>query len=164
MVSQTANKLSDTLREKAQAIAQGASGLTDADARKRPADGEWSVAEVLSHLCGEDATAFLSTVTRFASEDVPQIDVIPGVSHFESRGGAPVAELVSSFRSQYEKIVDYVAGLDDGQLTRTAHIPLFKETPFGEYPTLEQWVTGLTQFHVGGHVTQIGEIRQKIGV
>jgi hypothetical protein len=33
--------------------------------------------------------------------------------------------------------------------------PLFKETPFGEYPTLEQLASGLINFHMAAHVSQL---------
>jgi uncharacterized damage-inducible protein DinB len=163
MVTQASNRLAEQLREQAHGIERAVAGLSESDARRPPGAGAWSVVEVLSHLCGADATAFLSTITRFIDEEQPTIDVVPGISHFESRSGASLDELSAEFRTQYETIASYLGGLSDAQLQRTAHIELLKQTPFGAYPTLEQWVTTISDFHLKGHIAQIAEIRRTIG-
>ena len=163
MTTATATSIADKLNEQVSAIVDATRGVSDEQARKRPSDGEWSIAENVSHLCGEDARAFLTTVKRFAEEDVPTIEVTPGISFFESRAAAPIAELVSSFRTQYDAIGAYLKGLDETQLKRTAHVPLFKDTPFGDHPTVEQFVTVISDFHLNGHVAQVQAAKAAIG-
>ncbi len=163
MPTAAATSIADKLHERVTAIVESTKGLSDAQTQQRPAEGEWSIAENLSHLCGEDARAFLTTVKRFIDEDVPTIDITPGISFFESRADASLADLVDSFRAQYEAIGSYLTALDASQLNRTGHVPLFKETPFGDYPTVEQFVTVISDFHLNGHVAQIASAKAAIG-
>ena len=61
-------------------------------------------------------------------------------------------------------IADYVEGLSEEQLSRKAHIPMLKETPVGEYPTLAMWVQAIGDYHLGWHVDHMKEIRQALGI
>jgi hypothetical protein len=46
---------------------------------------------------------------------------------------------------------------------RKAHIPLLKEIPLGEYPSLAGWIKALTEYHTGFHINHMKEILQGIG-
>jgi len=61
-------------------------------------------------------------------------------------------------------MADVVEGLSEKQLSRKAHIPLLKETPIGEYPTLAMWVQAIGEYHLGSHIDHMKEILQAIGV
>jgi hypothetical protein len=73
------------------------------------------------------------------------------------------AELLSEFDGEYRNLAEVAEGLTREQLERKAHIPMLKETPLGEYPTLAEWISGLTDFHVGFHIEHMKEVLKEIG-
>jgi hypothetical protein len=152
--------LQQQLDQKVQEIKQAVSGLSDEKAARAPADGEWSVKQVLSHLCGENDAFGMYEYKRFLSEDTPALGIIPG-SYGDLRKDAPMSELVSKLEADYSAIGGFFAGLNDEQLNRKAHIPFLKETPLGEYPTLGQWAIGTIQFHLNDHLQQIRTLAQQ---
>ena len=146
--------LQQQLDQKVQEIRQAVSGIDEQKATKRPADGEWSAKEVLSHLCGADDALSMYEFTRFLNEETPALGITPG-SYSDVRKDAPLPELVSKIDSDYAQIGKFFAGLSEEQLNRKAHIPFLKETPLGEYPTLGQWAIGVIQFHLNDHLQQL---------
>ena len=73
------------------------------------------------------------------------------------------AALLAEFEKEYSRIADFAAGLSADQLDRKAHVPLLKETPLGEYPTLAEWIAALVDYHVGFHTDHLREIRGALG-
>ena len=67
-------------------------------------------------------------------------------------------------RRQYDRMGELVAGMSEEQLSRKAHVPLFKQTPLGEYPTLAQWTQGIIDYHLADHVRSLPSMREKLGV
>jgi len=55
-------------------------------------------------------------------------------------------------------VAAYALGLDEEQCARKAHIPLFKDSPFTEYPTLAAFIGGLGQYHVQMHTDHLRQI------
>jgi hypothetical protein len=49
--------------------------------------------------------------------------------------------------------------LSQDQLNRKARIPLFKEIPWGENPTLAEVIQALAGYHLGFHIDLLKEIR-----
>lgn len=157
----TSASLKDQLREKIRTIEELTSGVSDDQAVKSPAEGEWCVKEVLSHLAGPETQSFYDGIKAFVEQDTPRYDLTPGQSFFDSaREGASVAELRTSFIDQYNRIGDLLGGLSEEQLSRTAHTPNFKETPLGEYPTLGSWANALINYHLSDHIAQIQSLCQ----
>lgn len=154
--------LSDQLEAKVQEIENLVSGMSEEDAAKPPAQGEWCAKEVLSHLSGPEAESFFAGVKRFLEEDTPAIDLTPGENYFEDkRKGAPVKQLLGDVSSQYREMARWVGGLSDEQLARKAHMPAFKETSLGEYPTLQLWMGAIINFHLNAHVQQLQALAAK---
>jgi len=151
--------LQQQLNQKVQEIKQAVSGLNEEKASKAPGEGEWSAKQVLSHLCGQDDALSMYEFKRFLNEETPALGITPG-SYGDVRKDAPLSELVSKLDSDYAQIGTFLAGLNDEQLNRKAHIPFLKETPLGEYPTLGQWAIGLISFHLNDHVQQLKNLAQ----
>ncbi len=157
----TSASLKDQLEERIRAIEELTSGVSAEQAGKAPAEGEWCIKEVLSHLAGPETQSFYDGIRSFVDEDTPAYDLTPGQSYFGSaREAASVAELRTSVIDQYKRIGDLLGSLSDEQLSRTAHTPEFKETPLGEYPTLGAWSAGLINYHLPDHIAQLQSLCQ----
>jgi len=81
--------LQQQLDQKVQEIKQAVSCLSEEQASRPPARGEWSAKEVLSHLSGSDSAEFVARLKRILDEDTPRIDVTPGVSITNSARAHP---------------------------------------------------------------------------
>jgi hypothetical protein len=156
----TGPSLQQQLDSKVEEIKQAVAGIDEQKAAKRPAEGEWSAKEVLSHLTGQDDALSMYEFKRFLNEETPDLGITPG-SYSDVRKDAPVSDLVSKIDSDYKQIGQFFAGLNEEQLNRKAHIPFLKETPLGEYPTLGQWAIGMIQFHLNDHVQQLKTLAQQ---
>jgi hypothetical protein len=119
---------------------------------------------VISHLCGPEATGYTAGLRRFLDEDMPQLDIEAGNPFYTpGRQLKSLDELLSDFEAEFARVASFVRPLSDEQLSRKARIPMLKESPLGEYPTLGQWVGALAEFHVGVHLEQLGKIRSEVG-
>lgn len=148
--------LQQQVSQKVQEIKQAVSGVGEPQALKKPAEGEWCVKEVLSHLTGEENAIMMYQLKRILEEDTPTLDITPGVSAYDAqRAHAPVSQLLSNVETQYNDLGKFFAGLSEEQLNRKAHVPFLKESPLGEYPTLGQWAMGIINFHLADHIQQI---------
>jgi hypothetical protein len=151
--------LGQQLTAKVKEVAQAVSGLSEDQAAKPKAEGEWSAKQVLSHLCGEDDALSMYEFERFLDEETPPLGIVPG-RYGDNRKDASVSELLSRIESDYAQISNFLAGLKDEQLNRKAHVPFLKETPLGEYPTLGQWAGAIINFHLTDHINQLNSLRQ----
>ena len=91
--------LQQQLDQMVQEIKQAVSGLSEEQASKEPAQGEWSAKQVLSHLCGADDALSMYEFKRFLSEDTPPLGITPG-QYSDIRKDAPVPELLSKVESE----------------------------------------------------------------
>jgi hypothetical protein len=137
----------------------------DEETASRAPSGRWSPKEIVSHLCGPEGFGLMPTFTAFVEKDTPRLD-IEAEDHFlsDKRADMTFAELLAEFDEEYGRIAEFVEGLSDEQLSRKAHIPLLKETPFGEYPTLAGWVQVIGEHHLGEHIDHMREILDALGV
>lgn len=151
-----AASLKEQLDKRIQEIEAAVAAIDDSRASDAPAEGEWCVKEVLSHLAGSEAESFTDGAKRFLEEDEPQLDVTPGETYFgDQRQDAGVGQLVNGLTTQYRELSRWVGGLTDEQLERKARIPGLKETPLGENPTLGVFLGGIINFHLTAHVQQL---------
>src|SRR3970282_711457 len=157
MVSVAATSLRAALEQKMKERGEAMEGMREDDAARRPADGEWSCKEMLSHLMGDEGESFVAGLRRIADGDTPLIGVGAGLAAFSpARRAMSLSEMRAGVWRQYEEVADFISGLNDEQLARKARVPLLKDTPIGEYPTLGQWAGAIINFHLTDHIGQMG--------
>jgi hypothetical protein len=160
MVSGTS--LRDQIAQKVQGLKDAAGGYSESAAGRQPAAGEWSVREVLSHLCGEEGENHASGFRRLLDEDTPLFELDPGKSNFTpERQKMTTSELLSVAVAQYNELGAFLAGLNEEQLSRKARVPLLKDSPLGEYVTMAQLAGALVDYHLNEHINQISSARQQ---
>jgi hypothetical protein len=163
MASAEGARLAQTIRQKLEEMNRVCAGLDEAKASRAPA-GRWSPKEIISHLSGPEGIGLLPAFQAILTQDTPRIDIEVAESYYTGkRPQMTFAELFSQFNKEYGSIAELVTGLSDEQLARKAHIPLFKELPMGEYPTLAMFVMALAQFHLDEHINHMKEILAALG-
>ncbi len=163
MASPEGARLAQTIRQKMEAMNRLCAGLEEATASRAPA-GRWSPKEIISHLSGPEGIGLVPALQAILTQDTPLLDIQAAESYYTGkRPQMTFAELFSQFNREYGNMAELVAGLSDEQLARKAHIPLFKESPMGEYPTLAQFVSALAEFHMEDHTNHMKEVLQLLG-
>jgi hypothetical protein len=164
MHTQQAAELSHVIHQNVEALKRLCDGLDDDTAAREP-EGRWSPKEIVSHLCGPEGAGYVPTISAFIEQDTPRLDIHAEDPFFsDRRARMTFAELLEEMDREYADLARVVETLSEEQLGRTAHIPLLRDTPLGEYPTLAGWVRALGQHHLGVHVDHLREILQALGV
>ncbi len=159
MASKTGQPLRRAVQDKMRELEEAVAGVSEDGATRRPGVGEWCVKEVLSHLLGEEGKGYVAILRRFVEEDTPLIQFDAGLSYYTpKRQGMSAATLVAELRKEYEAMAGFLESLREEQLARKAHVPLFKGSPLGEYPTLGQLANGLINFHLVEHINRIRKL------
>ena len=160
--SAVASGLVAGLEAKVKELEEALAGVTDQEA-SRPIDGDWSINHILSHLLGHDDKRLVERLQTFVDKDMPEVDVaVNDAVYTPARQKMTYAELHRAVLTQYQDMAAFLGSCTDEQLERRGHIPeFFKDTPLTATPTLSLWATGLTQFHLAGHIQQIREHRSR---
>ncbi len=163
MVSAAATSLRETMEQKLQELGEALDGLDETKAGQRPVEGEWCCKEVLSHLMGDEGDDILAPIRLIIEEDTPLIGLVTGLPYYTpKRQPMSLSEMRGAVSSRYQELAEFLASLSEEQMARKARVPLFKETPIGEYATLAQFV-GALNFHRADHINQVRAARQQIG-
>ena len=160
MVSEAGTSLREALGQKMDELSEALDGLDEAKAGQRVADAEWCCKEVLSHLMGDEGDDVLAPLRRIIEEDTPLIGIVTGLPYYTpDRQTMSLAELRDAVSSRYRELAGFLGGRTEADLARKARVPLFKETPIGEYATMAQFA-GALNFHLTDHISQINTARQ----
>ena len=158
MTSAEGTRLSQTVRQKMEEVIKLCEGLDEKTASRAP-EGRWSPRQILSHLCGPEGVGYMATVQAMLQQDTPRLDIEAENPFFtEKRSRMTVAELLAELKTEYGRMADVVAGLSEEQRARKGHIPLLKETPIGEYPTVGMWIQAIAEYHIKFHIDHMKEI------
>lgn len=156
-------QLAQKIRLNVEEFKKTCAGIDEAMANRAPGD-RWSPKQIVSHLCGPEGSGFLPTIRAFLDQDIPRLDIEAENPFFTGkRTSMTLVELLAEFDQEYGRMAELVENLAQEQLDRKAHIPLLKESPFGEYPTLAEWVGVLSEFHIDFHVRHMKEILGELG-
>ena len=156
-------RLSRLIRQKMEQFKGVCKGVDEKTASRAP-EGRWSPKQIVSHLCGPEGIGFLPGMQAFFAKDTPRLDIKPEDPFFsENRSRMTLSELLTEFEKECNRVAGFAEGLTDEQLARKAHIPMLKESPLGEYPTLAQWIGAIGEYHVGFHIDHMKEILQALG-
>ena len=151
-------QLAQEIRQKVAALKQVCQGVDENLASRAPTDG-WSPKQILSHLCGPEDVGHLPILRAFVDSDTPMIDLDTDNPFFtENRARMSFSELVAECEMNYQRVANFAAELTEEQLARKAHIPKLKDSPLGEYPTLDGMTYGLGGYHVEDHTDHLREI------
>lgn len=158
MTTSRGNQLAHAIKQKVQALKEVCQGVDEKLAARAP-QGRWSPKEILSHLSGPEGRGHLPLLKAFLDSDIPTLTLDAGNPFFsENRARMSFDQLVSECEENYERVANFVAGLSEKDLGRKAHIPELRESPLGEYPTLDGMISGLGEFHIQFHTDHLREI------
>jgi hypothetical protein len=162
MATSRGNELAQGISRKVEEMKKLCEGVDEQLASRAP-EGRWSPKEILSHLCGPEEAGHLPILRAFLESETPTIDLRTEDPFFtEERAQSSFKELLGGFEREYDRICRFSMELSDHQLGRKAHIPKLKQSPLGEYPTLEAMIYGLGQYHIQSHIDHMSEILQAL--
>ncbi len=151
-------RLSQSVRQNVKEMKSLCEGI-DEDTAARAPSGKWSPKQIISHLCGPEGGGVNTIIRIILEQDTPLVDIEAANPFYtEKRRSTPFRELFMQFERDYLQIAELVEGLTAEQLGRKAHIPLLKETPMGEYPTLAGFVSAISEYHMHFHIEHMREV------
>jgi hypothetical protein len=120
---------------------------------------------VLCHLLFEPGFRPVGLLERFASSELPLVEITPGVATVTpERGDVTLAELNAALDAQRREVFAYLETLDEADLRRKARIPLFAALIGTDEITLPIFVGAMFDRHWNGHADQLAQIRRAVGL
>jgi len=153
-------QLAQIIRAKTEEMKKVCEAMTEETASEAP-QGRWSPKQIISHISGPDGIGLMPAITLILEQDIPRVDLVAEDPFFtDRRSRLSMTDLLSEFEQEYHRIADFLANASEDQLRRKAHIPLFKDTPLGEYPTLAAFIGALGEWHMEFHLNHMKELLQ----
>ncbi|MDI6858296.1 MAG: DinB family protein [Dehalococcoidia bacterium] len=147
--SKPASDLLVLIQRGAKMLDDALAGVTEEQARISPAEGEWSISEVLRHV--EASALGCAQLVRALARGEKGAGGFDGPSMSE---GGSLRELRGRVAAAYEEIERAVAALDAADLETTANHPFFGEI------NCKEWAAFM-YVHTRDHVTQIEATKQQ---
>ena len=155
-------QLAQSIRRKVEEMKSLCAGIDEATAVRAPS-GRWSPKQIISHLLGPEGAGGIKIIKTILEQDTPLVDLEAANPFYtESRASMTLRELLVEFEGKYLQFAQLVEGLTAQQLNRKAHIPLLKESPIGEYPTLAEFVGAMSEYHMDFHIKHMREILEAL--
>jgi len=155
-------QLAQIIRAKTEEMKKVCEAMTEETASEAP-QGRWSPKQIISHISGPDGIGLMPAITLILEQDIPRVDLVAEDPFFtDRRSRMSMPDLLSEFEQEYHRIADFLANASEDQLRRKAHIPLFKDTPLGEYPTLAAFIGALGEWHMEFHLNHMKEVLQAL--
>ena len=126
-------------------------GLSDDDARWKPAPDRFSVAEVLAHLSHSEGHCCRMRLDRFLSEPLPEFEPDDAQMYLDLYRDADPQDAFGGFEKQREANIAYLRNLPSAAGQRKALHREYGEITLTEM--LHEWA-----LHDLGHIRQIAEL------
>ncbi|MBI5076390.1 MAG: DinB family protein [Nitrospirae bacterium] len=164
MATAEGTELARTIRTNIEELEKICVNIDEETASRAPV-GRWSPKQIISHIAGQDGIGYMPAFELILKQDTPRIDIIAEDPFYtERRTKLTMKELLAEAGKEYAKIAELLLTLSADQLDRKAHIPLFKDTALGEYPTLAMFIGGLGGWHLKFHIDHLNEVLKALGV
>jgi len=164
MSEQNGKQLSQLLRSKMEEISKLCTGLNEETASKAPA-GRWSPKEIISHLIGPEGGNFVPFLRLALVMEAPRLDIEAENPFFtEQRAAMSMNELLALCEKGNGELADFIAELSDEELERKLYVPLFKDLPLTDHPSIAVFISGIGGFHLEFHINHMKEILKELGV
>ncbi len=125
--------------------------LTEEDARWKPADDRFSIAEVLAHLSHSEGNCYRMRLDRFLSEERPEFEPDDAQMYLDLYRDADPEDAFDQFEEQREDNVEYLRELPVAAAERRAIHKEYGEITLSQM--LHEWA-----LHDLGHIRQIAEL------
>jgi hypothetical protein len=125
--------------------------ISEEDARWKPADDRFSVAEVLAHLSHSEGHCYRARIDRFLAEEMPEFEPDDAQMYLELYKNADPEEDFAHFEDQREANVELLRRLPAAAGERKARHRTAGEITLSQM--LHEWA-----LHDIGHIRQIAEL------
>ena len=125
--------------------------ISEEDARWKPADDRFSIAEVLSHLAHSEGHCYRARLDRFLAEDRPEFEPDDAQMHLDVYRHADPEEDFGRFEEQRATNIELLRGLPAATGDRKALHRSAGEITLSQM--LHEWA-----LHDIGHIRQIAEL------
>jgi hypothetical protein len=125
--------------------------ISEEDARWKPAEGRFSIAEVLAHLSHSEGHCYRTRLDRFLAEEMPEFEPDDAQMHLHLYKDGDPEEDFGHFEDQRETNVELLRGLPAEAGSRKARHRAAGEITLAQM--LHEWA-----MHDIGHIRQVAEL------